>query len=48
MRIWLKFERLAALNLSLAEVNRAIAANNHRLAVGQTKERLRSTSPPLI
>ena len=37
MRIWLKPERLAALNLSPAEVNRAIAANNYLSAVGQTK-----------
>ena len=38
MRIGL-LERLAALNLSPAEVNRAIAANNYLSAVGQTKER---------
>ena len=37
MRIWLKPERLAALNISPAEVNRAIAANNYLSAVGQTK-----------
>ena len=37
MRIWLKPDRLAALNISPAQVNQAIASNNYLSAVGQTK-----------
>jgi multidrug efflux pump len=37
MRIWMKPDRMAALNLSPAEVRAALAANNYLAAVGQTK-----------
>lgn len=37
MRIWLKPERLAAFNVSPAEVAQALAANNYLAAVGKTK-----------
>ncbi|BDG07315.1 efflux RND transporter permease subunit [Anaeromyxobacter paludicola] len=37
MRIWLKPDRLAALNISPAQVRQALAANNYLAAVGQTK-----------
>jgi multidrug efflux pump len=37
MRIWLKPERMAAFNISPAQVRRALAANNYLAAVGQTK-----------
>ncbi len=37
MRIWLKPERMAALNISPAQVRRALAGNNYLAAVGQTK-----------
>ncbi len=37
MRIWLKPDRLAALNVSPAQVRQALAANNYLAAVGQTK-----------
>ncbi|HEX4824924.1 MAG TPA: efflux RND transporter permease subunit [Candidatus Polarisedimenticolaceae bacterium] len=37
MRIWLKPERMAALNVSPQQVRRALAANNYLAAVGQTK-----------
>jgi multidrug efflux pump len=37
MRIWLKTDRLAALNLSAAEVRDALAANNYLSAIGHTK-----------
>jgi multidrug efflux pump len=37
MRIWLKPDRMAALNISPAEVRRALAGNNYLSAVGQTK-----------
>jgi multidrug efflux pump len=37
MRIWLKPDRLAALNLSPAQVSDALAANNYLSAVGHTK-----------
>ncbi len=37
MRIWLKADRLAALNISPAQVREALAANNFLSAVGQTK-----------
>jgi multidrug efflux pump len=40
MRIWLKPDRLAALNISPSQVNQAIAANNYLSAIGQTKGRL--------
>ena len=37
MRIWLKPDRMAALNVSPAQVRRALASNNFLSAVGQTK-----------
>jgi multidrug efflux pump len=37
MRIWLKPERLAALNISPTQVRAALAANNYLAAVGNTK-----------
>lgn len=37
MRIWLKPERMAAYNISPAQVRQALAANNFLSAVGQTK-----------
>jgi multidrug efflux pump len=37
MRIWLKPERMAALNISPVQVRRALAANNFLAAVGRTK-----------
>jgi multidrug efflux pump len=37
IRAWLKPERMAALNVSPAQVRQAIAANNYLSAVGQTK-----------
>lgn len=37
MRIWLKSERLAALNISPMEVRQALAANNVQAAIGQTR-----------
>jgi multidrug efflux pump len=37
MRIWLKPERMAALNISPAQVRQALASNNYLTAVGQTK-----------
>jgi multidrug efflux pump len=37
MRIWLKPERMAALNVSPVQVREALAANNFLSAVGQTK-----------
>ncbi len=37
MRVWLKPERLAALNVSPGEVRAALAANNYLSAVGSTK-----------
>jgi multidrug efflux pump len=37
MRIWLKPDRMAALNISPAQVRRALAGNNYLAAVGQTK-----------
>jgi multidrug efflux pump len=37
MRIWLKPERMAALNISPAQVRQALAANNFLAAVGRTK-----------
>jgi multidrug efflux pump len=37
MRIWLKPDRMAALNVSPVQVRRALAANNYLSAVGQTK-----------
>src|SRR6267154_2533246 len=40
MRIWLKPDRMAALNVSPAQVQRALAANNYLAAVGQTKGQL--------
>jgi multidrug efflux pump len=40
MRIWLKPDRMAAYNISPAQVRQALAANNYLAAVGQTKGRL--------
>ncbi len=37
MRVWLKPEKLASLNISPAEVRAALAANNYLSAVGQTR-----------
>ncbi len=37
MRIWLKPDRMAALNISPAQVRAALAGNNYLSAVGQTK-----------
>lgn len=37
MRIWLKPDRMAALNISPTEVRRALGANNYLSAVGMTK-----------
>jgi multidrug efflux pump len=37
MRIWLKPDRMAALNVSPAQVRAALARNNYQAAVGQTK-----------
>lgn len=37
MRIWLKPDKLAALNISPAEVSDAITSNNYLSAIGQTK-----------
>ena len=47
MRIWLKPDRLAALDINPAQVRQALAANNFLSAIGQTRARsCRSTSPP--
>src|SRR5918912_2291076 len=40
MRVWLKPDRMAALNISPAQVRQALAANNYLAAVGQTKGQL--------
>ncbi|HYO95134.1 MAG TPA: efflux RND transporter permease subunit, partial [Polyangiaceae bacterium] len=40
LRAWLKPDRMAALNVSPAEVRQALAANNYLSAVGQTKGQL--------
>ncbi len=37
MRVWLKPDRMAALNVSPAQVRQALAANNYLAAVGQTR-----------
>jgi multidrug efflux pump len=37
MRIWLKPDRMASLNVSPAQVREALARNNYQAAVGQTK-----------
>jgi multidrug efflux pump len=37
MRIWLKPDRMAALNISPAQVRQALTTNNYLAAVGQTK-----------
>jgi multidrug efflux pump len=37
MRVWLKPDRMAALNISPAQVRQALAANNYLSAVGTTK-----------
>lgn len=37
MRVWLKPDRMAALNVSPAQVRQALAANNYLAALGQTK-----------
>src|SRR6185369_13358612 len=40
LRAWLKPDRMAALDVSPAQVRAALAANNHLAAVGQTKGQL--------
>src|SRR6266481_2259334 len=40
MRVWLKPDRMAALNVSPAQVRQALANNNYLAAVGQTKGQL--------
>src|SRR5438309_11256201 len=40
MRVWLKPDKMAALNVSPAQVRQALSANNYLAAVGQTKGRL--------
>src|SRR5256885_4819243 len=40
MRVWLKPDKMAALNVSPAQVRQALTANNYLAAVGQTKGRL--------
>jgi len=40
MRIWLKPDRMAALNVSPVQIRQALAANNFLSAVGQTKGQL--------
>src|SRR4051795_3931467 len=40
IRAWLKPDRMAALNVSPAQVRQALAANNYLAAVGQTKGQL--------
>src|SRR5205807_1267406 len=40
MRIWLKPDRMAALNVSPVQIRQALAANNYLAAVGQTKGQL--------
>jgi multidrug efflux pump len=40
MRIWLKPDRLAALNISPSDVSAALTANNHLTALGTTKGNL--------
>src|SRR5436309_15983007 len=40
MRVWLKPDKMAALNVSPAQVRQALAANNYLAAVGQTKGQL--------
>src|SRR2546425_4307364 len=40
MRIWLKPDRMAALNVSPAQIRQALAANNYLAAVGQTRGQL--------
>jgi multidrug efflux pump len=37
MRVWLKPDRMAALNISPAQLRQALAANNYLAAVGQTR-----------
>jgi multidrug efflux pump len=37
MRVWLKPDRMAALNISPVQVRQALAANNYLAAVGRTK-----------
>ncbi len=37
MRIWLKPERMGALNISPAQVRQALAANNFLAALGQSR-----------
>src|SRR3954463_14047080 len=46
MRIWLKPDRMAALNISPAQVRQALAANNYLSAVGQTKGELVQVNLP--
>ena len=45
MRIWLKPERMAAFNISPAQVRQALAANNFLAALGQSKGALHPGQP---
>jgi multidrug efflux pump len=40
MRVWLRPDRMASLNISPAQVSQALAANNHLTALGTTKGNL--------
>ena len=44
MRIWLKADRMAALNLAPSDVRRALAANNYLSAIGATKGTMTSVN----
>ena len=44
MRVWLKPDRMASLNISPAQVRAALAANNYLSAVGQTRGSLISVN----
>src|SRR5438105_11427493 len=46
MRVWLKADRLAALNVSPSQVREALAGNNHLSAVGATKGSMISVNLP--
>ena len=43
MRVWLKPDRMAALNISPSQVNEALTANNYLAAIGSTKGALVQT-----
>src|SRR5258708_25206990 len=46
MRVWLKPDRMAALNVSPVQIRQALAANNYLAAVGQTHGRLVQVNLP--